>query len=51
MITAVPLAILVAFGLPHALDQTLYYVLGSLLGVVGLGEARRRGRAGATKWE
>ena len=41
MITAVPLAILVAFGLPNALDLTLYYILGSLFGVLALGRARR----------
>jgi putative nucleotidyltransferase with HDIG domain len=41
MITSLPLAILIAFGLPNALDLTLYYLIGSFLGVLVLGRARR----------
>ena len=40
-VTTIPLAILVAFGLPNALDLTIYYSLGGLLGVLALGRARR----------
>ncbi len=41
LVTTVPLAVLVAFGLPNALDLTIYYSLGGLLGVLALGRARR----------
>lgn len=41
MFTALPLAIMSAYGLPNALDLTLYYALGSLFGVLALGTARR----------
>ncbi|MEW5870481.1 MAG: HDIG domain-containing metalloprotein [Chloroflexota bacterium] len=41
LITSLPLAILVAYGLPNALDLTLYYVMSSLFGVLALGRARR----------
>jgi putative nucleotidyltransferase with HDIG domain len=41
LITSLPLAILAAWGLPNALDLTLYYALGSLFGVLALGSARR----------
>ncbi|MEJ2598846.1 MAG: HDIG domain-containing protein [Anaerolineales bacterium] len=41
LILSLPLAILTAYGLPNALDLTLYYTLTSLLGVLALGRARR----------
>lgn len=41
LITSLPLAIMAAFGLPNALDLTLYYTMGSLFGVLALGRARR----------
>jgi putative nucleotidyltransferase with HDIG domain len=41
LIVSLPLAILTAYGLPNALDLTLYYTLASLLGVLSLGRARR----------
>jgi putative nucleotidyltransferase with HDIG domain len=41
MISSLPLAILVAYGLPNALDLTLYYIFGSLVGVLVLRRAQR----------
>jgi putative nucleotidyltransferase with HDIG domain len=41
LIVSLPLAILTAYGLPNALDLTMYYTLTSLLGVLSLGRARR----------
>ena len=41
LITSLPLAIMAAFGLPNALDLTLYYTMGGLFGVLALGRARR----------
>lgn len=41
LITSLPLAILSAYGLPNALDLTLYYALGCFFGVLTLGRARR----------
>lgn len=41
MVVSVPLAILTAYSLPNALDLTLYYLVGSLVGVLALGGARR----------
>jgi len=41
IVTTVPLAVLIAFGLPNALDLTLYYIMGGLLGVLALRRARR----------
>ena len=41
MVTFLPLAILTAYGLPNALDLTLYYILGGLVGVLVLRRARR----------
>ncbi len=41
MVVSLPLAVLTAYGLPNALDLTLYYLLGSLVGVLALGGARR----------
>lgn len=39
--TSVPLAILAAYGLPNALDLTVYYMMCSLVGALALGRARR----------
>ncbi|MFZ6026880.1 MAG: HD family phosphohydrolase [Chloroflexota bacterium] len=36
-----PLALLVAYGLPNALDLTLFYTLGSLFGILTLRRAQR----------
>jgi putative nucleotidyltransferase with HDIG domain len=41
LLVSLPLAILMAYGLPNALDLTLYYTLTSLLGVLSLGRAHR----------
>lgn len=41
MVSSLPLAVMAAFGLPNALDLTLYYVMGTLVGILGLGNARR----------
>ncbi len=41
LFSSLPLAILVAFGLPNQLDLTLYYIMGGLFGVLSLGRARR----------
>jgi putative nucleotidyltransferase with HDIG domain len=41
MILSLVLSILAAFGLPNALDLTVYYLLSSLLGVLSLGKAHR----------
>jgi putative nucleotidyltransferase with HDIG domain len=41
MVGSVPLAILTAYSLPNSLDLTLYYLVGSLVGVLALGGARR----------
>lgn len=41
MVTSLPLAVLTAFALPNAIDLTLFYLVGSLLGVLALGRARR----------
>jgi hypothetical protein len=41
LVTALPLAILSAYGLPNALDLTLYYLVPGLLGILVLGRARR----------
>jgi putative nucleotidyltransferase with HDIG domain len=41
IVLSLPLAISVAYGLPNALDLTVYYVIGSLFGVLALGRARR----------
>lgn len=43
MIASIPLAVLIAYGMPNALDLSLYYILGSLFGVLALGRARRIG--------
>lgn len=41
LVTALPLAILVAHGLPYSMELTLYYLIASLFGVLTLGKARR----------
>ncbi|MCC7130411.1 MAG: HDIG domain-containing protein, partial [Anaerolineae bacterium] len=41
LITSIPLAILVAFGLPNAQEMTFFFLIGSLFGVLALGRARR----------
>jgi putative nucleotidyltransferase with HDIG domain len=41
VVSSLSLAILVAFGLPNALELTLYYMLSSILGVLTLGRAQR----------
>ena len=41
LVSTLPLAILVAYGLPNALELTLFYVLSSFFGVLTLGRAQR----------
>jgi cyclic-di-AMP phosphodiesterase PgpH len=41
MIASLPLAVMIAYGMPNALDLSLYYILGSLFGILALGRARR----------
>ena len=41
IVTTLPLAILSTYGLPNALELTLYYTLSSLFGILALGRARR----------
>jgi putative nucleotidyltransferase with HDIG domain len=41
VVTSLPLAILAAYGLPNALELTLYYLISTLFGVLALGRARR----------
>ncbi|MBN2548853.1 MAG: HDIG domain-containing protein [Anaerolineales bacterium] len=41
LVTSLPLAILSAYGLPNALDLTLYYIITSLFGVLVMGRGRR----------
>lgn len=41
LITSIPLAILVSFGLPNATELTFFYLVSSLFGVLSLGRARR----------
>ena len=41
LVFSLPLSIMVAFGLPNALDLTVYFVMSSLFGVLALGQARR----------
>ena len=41
VITSLPLAILAAYGLPNALELTLYYLVTTVFGVLALGRARR----------
>ena len=41
LVTAVPLSLLTAFGLPDAMELTLYFLVSSMFGVLVLGRARR----------
>lgn len=41
LVSSLPLAILITYGLPYSLELTLYYVMGSLFGVLTLGKAKR----------
>lgn len=41
LISTLPLAILVTYGMPNALELMLFYIFGSLLGAMILGKARR----------
>ncbi len=41
LISTLPLAILVTFGMPNALELMLYYVIASMFGILALGRARR----------
>ena len=41
LITSLPLFIMVTYGLPHALELSLFYILSGFIGVLTLGRARR----------
>ncbi len=41
LFTTIPLAILAAYGMPHALDLTLYYSLGGMMGLLALRRPQR----------
>jgi putative nucleotidyltransferase with HDIG domain len=41
LISTLPLAVLVTYGLPNALELTVYYTLGGYFGVLALGRAQR----------
>jgi putative nucleotidyltransferase with HDIG domain len=41
LIASLPLSIMVAYGLPNALDLTVFFIIGSIFGVLALGRARR----------
>jgi len=41
LVSSLPLALLTAYGLPNALELTLYYTFTSLFGVLTLGRAQR----------
>jgi cyclic-di-AMP phosphodiesterase PgpH len=41
LISSLPLAVLMTYGLPFALELTLYYVLSSFFGVLTLGRGKR----------
>lgn len=41
LFTTIPLAILAAYGMPHALDLTLYYSLGGMMGLLILRRPQR----------
>ncbi len=41
LVSAVPLSLLAAFGLPNALELTIFYLVSSMFGVLVLGRARR----------
>ena len=41
LVASLPLAILAPYGYPNSLELTLFYLIGSLFGVLALGHARR----------
>ena len=41
MVTALPLAIMAAYALPNALDLTMFYLIGGLMGILALGRGQR----------
>jgi putative nucleotidyltransferase with HDIG domain len=41
LVMTIPLSILVAFGLPNALELTFFYLISGLFGALALGRARR----------
>lgn len=41
LISILPLSVLATFGLPNALELTLFYIFGAIFGVFSLGYARR----------
>lgn len=41
LILTLPLAVLVTFGLPNALEITLYYIFSAIFGIFSLGHGRR----------
>ncbi len=41
LFTSIPLAILAAYGMPHAIDLTLYYSLGGMMGLLILRRPQR----------
>jgi putative nucleotidyltransferase with HDIG domain len=41
LVASLPLALMVAYGLPNTLDLTLFFAISSLFGVMALGNARR----------
>ncbi|MEA2008239.1 MAG: HDIG domain-containing protein, partial [Chloroflexota bacterium] len=41
LFTIIPLAMLMTYGLPNALDLTLYYALGGIIGVLALRRSQR----------
>jgi putative nucleotidyltransferase with HDIG domain len=41
LISSLPLAVLITYGLPYALELTMYYVLSSFFGVLTLGRGKR----------
>jgi putative nucleotidyltransferase with HDIG domain len=41
LFTTIPLSILAAYGMPHALDLTLYYSLGGMMGLLALRRPQR----------
>lgn len=43
LVSVLPLAVMSAYGMANSLELTLYYLLGSLLGIQALGRARRIG--------
>jgi hypothetical protein len=41
MISSLPLAVMITYGMPNSLELTLLYILSSLIGAMMLGKARR----------